>query len=153
RIINNNTVNEFRFGTVQRKFSRPPVSEIVGPVISITGVATLGSNDSANQQYKETQFQFIDNLSYRAVRHQFKVGADAARIDVLSGDRLSMTFQVSNLQQYLNALAGTIDPATGRPTNFTQLTQDFGDNTAQHRTDSYNFFVQDDVQIARGLSV
>src|SRR5262249_43867832 len=35
RIINNNTVNEFRFGTVQRKFSRPPVSEIVGPVISI----------------------------------------------------------------------------------------------------------------------
>src|SRR5262245_23982849 len=55
-IVNNETVNEFRFGSVQRKFTRPPVSGVVGPVISITGVATLGSNDAADQQYRETQF-------------------------------------------------------------------------------------------------
>src|SRR5262245_26450973 len=116
-ILSNATVNEFRFGSVQRKFSRPPVSGQVVPVISISGVATLGSNDAANQQYTETQFQFIDNLSHRAGRHGFKFGTDIATIDVLSIDRLATTFSFSNLQQYLNTLAGVVDPATGRPTN------------------------------------
>jgi len=152
-ILSGMTVNEFRFGGLQRKFSRPPVSGTVGPVTTITGVATIGSNDSANQKYTETQFQFIDNLSHRIDRHEFKMGTDIATIGVDSGDRLALTFQFANLQQYLNTLAGVIDPATGRPANFTQLTQEFGDNTAHHRTNSYNFFVQDDFRMSHDLTL
>lgn len=135
-ILGANAVNEARFGFLRREFTRPPVSGVVSPVISITGVATLGSNDSANQYYEERQFNFIEAFSYRLGKHQFKLGADIAAIRVTSQDRLSQTFQFANLQQYLNALAGT--------GNYNQLTQDFGDNTAQHTTGSYNFYVQDD---------
>jgi len=146
-IISPTTVNEFRFGALQREFTRPPVSGVVGPVINISGVATLGSNTSANQYYRERQFDFIETLNRRSGRHSYKIGFDIATIEVISADRLSLTYTFANLSQYLNTLAGVINPATGRAYNYTQLTQDFGNNTAQHRTNSFNFYAQDDFQI------
>src|SRR5262249_4666759 len=97
-------VNEFRFGVLRREFTRPPVSGVVGPVISISGVATIGSNTSANQYYNERQFNFIDNISYRLGRHEFKVGVDIDTIHVISSDRLNLTYTFANLAQYLNAV-------------------------------------------------
>ena len=140
-ILSPNTVNEFRFGALQREFTRPPVSGVVSPVVSISGVATLGSNDSANQYYRERQFDFIETLNHRWGRHAFKAGFDIATIQVISSDRLSQTYTFANLNQYLNTLAGV--PGF----NYTQLTQDFGNNAATHRTNSYNFYAQDDFQI------
>ena len=138
-VLGPHVVNEVRFGFLRREFTRPPVSGVVSPVISITGVATLGSNDAANQYYNERQFNFIENISVRHGRHQLKAGVDVGSIRVISADRLSQTFQFANLAQYLSALKGTA--------NYTQLTQDFGDNTATHTTNSYNFFAQDDFQV------
>ena len=146
-ILSPNTVNEFRFGALQREFTRPPVSGVVSPVISISGVATLGSNDSANQYYRERQFDFVETLNRRAGKHSYKFGFDIATIQLISSDRLSQTYTFANLSQYLNTLGGVTNPATNRPFNYTQLTQDFGNNVAQHRTNSYNFYAQDDYQI------
>ena len=144
-ILSPATVNEARIGFLRREFTRPPSSGVVSPVISISGVATLGSNDSANQYYNERQFDFIDSLSHRRGRHEFKIGFDIATIRVISSDRLSETFTFANLAQYLNAVQGKA--------NYTQLTQDFGNNVANHTTNSYNFFVQDDFHVAPNLTV
>lgn len=148
-VLNSRAVNEFRSGFLRREFTRPPVSGVVGPVVSISGVATLGSNTSANQYYREAQFNFVDSFNYRFGRHEFKLGVDAATIGVTSGDRLTQTFTFANLQQYLNTVNG-VSQASGL---YNILTQDFGDNTAQHRTNHYNFFAQDDFRLLRNLSV
>jgi hypothetical protein len=144
-VISPKLVNEARFGFLRREFTRPPVSGAVGPVISISGVATLGSNTAANQYYNERQFNFIDTLSYRKGRHELKFGLDIDTIQVISGDRLMQTFTFANLQQYLNALKGTA--------NYTQLTQEFGDNTASHTTNAFNFFAQDDFHLHSKLTL
>ncbi len=152
-VLSPNAVNEFRFGDLWREFFRPPVSGQLGPVVQITGVANLFSNAAANQRYLEHQNQFIDNLSLRRGAHSIKLGADIATIRVEQFDRLALTFQFANLQQYLNTVNRVVNPATGRPFLYEQLTQQFGDNTAGHRTQFYNFFAQDEWRVRRDLTL
>jgi len=153
-ILSPSVVNEFRFGDLFRRFWRPPVSGVVGPVTNITGVATLGSNPSAGQYYLEHQNQFVNNLSWRLRRHNAKAGADIARIYVRQIDRLAQTFTFANLASYLAAISGTPNPANGRPgTQYVTLSQQFGDNSATHATGSVNVFLQDDWAITRNLTL
>jgi hypothetical protein len=58
---------------------------------------------------------------------------------------LNLTYTFANLAQYLNALKGAA--------NYTQLTQEFGDNTASHTTNSFNFFAQDDFHLTPKLTL
>jgi hypothetical protein len=153
RIISPDTLNEFRFGSLEREFHRPPVSGVVGPTISISGVATLGTDSSANQYYLEHQFNFIDALSKRWQQHQFKFGFDIATIHVISKDRLTQTFSFSNLTNYLNTVNHIVNPATGTTNWYTQLVQAFGNNVADHTTNSYNYYAQDAYQVTPRLTL
>jgi Carboxypeptidase regulatory-like domain/TonB dependent receptor len=147
-ILSPNTVNEFRFGSLEREFFRPPVSGVLAPVISISGVAQLGSDTSANQYYLEHQYDFVEALSRRWNRHQFKAGFDIATIHVIQKDRLLTQFSFPNLAAYLNTVNHVTNPVTGQPYNaYSQLTQTFGNNTADHSTNHFNFYAQDDFQI------
>ncbi len=152
-ILSPDTINELRFGLLRREFTRPPVSGVIGPVISISGVATLDSNTSAGQYYDELQYNFIDNFSRRWGRHQLKFGTDIDTIHVTSLDRLLVQYTFASLSQYLNTVNKVTNPATGRPFNYTQLTQDFGTNTAAHRTTPINFFAQDDFHLSPNLTL
>jgi outer membrane receptor protein involved in Fe transport len=152
-ILSPQTVNEFRFGSLQREFFRPPVSGKLGPTITISGVATLGTDSSANQYYFEHQYDFIDGLSHRVGRHQLKFGFDIGTIHVISQDRLAQTFTFSNLTNYLNAINGVSNPASGTTNWYTQLVQAFGNNRADHRTNSYNFYAQDTFQATPKLTL
>jgi hypothetical protein len=139
------TVNEFRFGDEYRSFLRPPRSKTFGPSILISGVANLGTGTSANQEYVEHQSQFMDNLSHNIGAHNFKFGTDISTIRVFQGDRLTQTFQFANLAQYLGTLAGT--------STYTLLTQSFGNNTSNKRTNSYNFFALDDWRVWQNFTL
>jgi outer membrane receptor protein involved in Fe transport len=145
-IFSPSTVNEFRFGSLEREFYRPPVSGTLGPTVSISGVATLGTDSSAGQYYLEHQFNSIDALSRRSGRHEFKFGFDIGTIHVISKDRLTQTFTFSNLTNYLNTVNEVVNPAAGTTNWYTQLSQAFGNNVADHRTNSYNFYAQDTFQ-------
>lgn len=152
-IINPETINEFRFGSLQREFFRPPVSGVLGPTISISGVATLGTDSSADQYYLEHQYDFNDALSRRWGRHQFKFGIDMGTIHVISKDRLTETFTFSNLQNYLNTINHVVNPATGTTNWYTQLVQAFGNNTADHRTNFFDFYAQDTFQVSPSFTL
>mgnify|MGYP000887921434 CR=1 FL=1 len=159
-VITPRAVNELRFGDELRDFFRPPVSGTPdGPSVTISGVANLGTGTSANQYYLEHQDQVINNLSYNAGRHNFKFGADISTVHIMQADRLALTFAfnglagVTPLTQYLNTINHVVDPATGKPFTYSQLTQTFGNNTADHRTQSYNFFAQDDIRITSNFTL
>lgn len=152
-VISSSTVNEFRLGSLQREFYRPPVGGKLTPNIAISGVATLGTDTSAQQYYLEHQYDFIDGLSYRWREHQFKAGFDIATIHVISQDRLTQNFTFSNLTNYLNTINGVVNPATGTTNWYTQLVQAFGNNKADHNTQSYNFYSQDSYQVNRKLTL
>jgi hypothetical protein len=152
-ILSPETVNELRLGSLEREFFRPPVSGTLGPTISISGVATLGTDSSADQYYLEHQFDFIDGLSHRVGQHQFKFGFDIATIHVISQDRLTETFTFSNLTNYLNTVNHVINPASGTTNWYTQVVQAFGNNTADHRTNFYNFYAQDTFQLTPQLTL
>jgi hypothetical protein len=152
-ILSPDTVNEFRFGSLEREFYRPPVSGMLGPTVSISGVATLGTDSSAGQYYLEHQFNLVDALSRRSGRHQFKFGFDIGTIHVISKDRLTETFTFSNLANYLNTVNHLVNPATGTTNWYTQLVQAFGNNVADHTTNSYNFYAQDTFQITPKLTL
>jgi len=137
--------NDVRFGFLRRIFDRPAVSGVVGPLIVISGVAQLGSNSSANQHYEEDQFNFIENFSYTMGKHQLKFGADVDTIHVQSIDRLTLQFTFSGLTQYLNTLNGV----SGY--NYATLTEQFGDNTATHRTTPLNLYAEDHFQVSPKL--
>src|SRR5215471_4821626 len=150
-ILTPELINEFRFGSLEREFFRPPVSGLLGPTISISGVATLGTDSSADQYYLEHQYNFIDALSKRWQQHQFKFGFDIATIHVISKDRLTQTFSFSNLTNYLNTVNHIVNPATGTTNWYTQLVQAFGHNVADHTTNSYNYYAQDAYQVTPRL--
>lgn len=152
-IISPEMVNEFRFGSLEREFYRPPISGTLGPTISISSVATLGTDSSAGQYYLEHQYNFVDGLSRRWGRHQFKFGFDIGTIHVISKDRLAQTFTFSNLANYLNTVNHVVNPATGTTNWYTQLVQAFGNNVADHTTNSYNFYAQDTFQITPKLAL
>jgi hypothetical protein len=152
-IISPTTVNEFRFGSLEREFFRPPVSGTLSPSVSISGVATLGTDPSANQYYLEHQYDLLDALSHRIGPHQLKLGFDIATIHVISNDRLTQTFTFSNLTNYLNTVNHVTNPATGTTNWYTQLVQAFGNNVAVHTTNSYNFYAQDTFQATPKLTL
>ena len=60
---------------------------------------------------------------------------------------------VTPLNQYLNAVNGVIDPATGRPFTYTQLQQELGDPTLAMRFHYLNVFAQDEIRIRPDLTL
>ncbi len=153
RILSSRALNELRFGYLRRIFDRPPVSGTLGPTITISNVANLNSNTSAGQHYEEDQYNGIDDFSYELGPHQLRFGADIDSIHVVSIDRLAFQYTFATLAQYLGTLEGATNPATGKPYNYTQLTEAFGNNTAEHRTTPINFYAQDHFQVTPALSL
>jgi hypothetical protein len=147
-------LNELRYGDSFRRFVRPPVSGVIGPVANITGVATLLSNTSAGQYYLERQNQIVDNVTLRTSSHAVKAGVDLARIHVRQFDRLALTYTFATISDYLAASRGERNPANGRPsTQYVNLVQQFGDNSASHTSWSLNFFLQDDWRMSRNFTL
>ncbi len=152
-IVSSKALNELRAGFLRRIFDRPPVSGVIGPTISISGVATLNSNTSAGQRYEEDQYNAIDDFTYSLGPHELRFGTDIDTINVLSEDRLAFQYSFSSLALYLNTVNGVINPVTKTPYNYTTFTEAFGNNIANHRTTPINFYAQDHWRVNDRLSL
>lgn len=160
-------LNELRVGFNRRAEERAPYGQGTadGAQINITGVANFGVNPLAGSRSVEASLQVIDNLSWTVGRHTLKTGIDyqTTSFDVTSAQTRLFTFTglsanafrgaVTPLDQYLFAVAGTIDPSTGRPYTFTQLQQDLGDPTVLQRYHYVNAFVQDEIRVTPDVTL
>jgi hypothetical protein len=162
-----NLLNEFRFG-INRRYELREQQNNPRPTdafINITGVANIGNNLGANNSSIETSTQLVDNLTWTKGRHTLKAGLDFQNTSFNQVRGFNRTFvfgglaasgtrpAVTPLQQYLNTVAGAIDPATGRPYTYTQLQQDLGDPSLAKSFQFWNWFVQDEWRIARRLTL
>jgi hypothetical protein len=119
--------------------------------ITVTGFSPLGDEFNNPQQSTTNTVQAIDTMTYTRGGHLVKFGADLqftrqdAFRDVQSRGLLTFSSFPANFTG--NALA---DLLLGLPlvTGGARL-----DNAQQLRTESYNFFVQDSIQIGANLTV
>lgn len=154
-------LNELRFGVNRRAETRNTYvpGEPNGAHINITGVANFGVNPLAGSASVETSTQMIDNLTWTAGRHTVKTGIDYQTTGFQITNALNRVFTfgglsaaagrpaVSPLNQYLLAVAGEIDPATGRRYTYTQLQQQLGEGAVDLRYHFVNLFVQDEFRV------
>lgn len=75
-ILSSTLLNEARFQFARRNHDLQSFDTNNGPTVEILGVATVGRQRFLPQPRVETQFQFIDTLSWFAGSHSFKMGAD-----------------------------------------------------------------------------
>jgi hypothetical protein len=160
-------LNELRSGFNRRGELRKPYVEgaASGANVNITGVANFGVNPLSGSTGLEQSFQVIDNLTWTSGRHSLKTGLDyqTTSFDVTSALARVFTFSglaasngraaVTPLAQYLNTVAGAVDPATGRTFTYTQLQQELGDPTLSMRVHYINAFVQDEIRLRPDLTL
>lgn len=165
--VGSSLLNELRVGFNRRSEERAPygTGTANGAHVNITGVANFGVNPLAGSASVEASLQVIDNVTWTRGRHSLKAGVDyqTTGFDVTSALARVFTFSglaanaarpaVTPLNQYLNATAGAIDPATGRQFTYTQLQQELGDPTVALRFHYLNLFAQDEIRLRSNLTV
>lgn len=107
------------------------------PQIKVSGFATLGANTSVPRGRVDTNWQFFDNVSYSAGRHDWKFGWEFRRTFVDgffdNGYRGSLSF--NNLDDFI---AGT--PDGGRQAQGNSSRQTFQNNNSFYLEDSFRIF-------------
>ncbi|MEK7409115.1 MAG: TonB-dependent receptor [Acidobacteriota bacterium] len=160
-------INEFRFQLADRFSRRRPVVEPgpqTLPRTVVSGVATFGypSGLTAN---REKILEWSDNLTHQAGEHQIKGGFNVVHSPLNAEDEFIPTFTfggltaaggrgpVTALQQYQWAREARIDPATGRPFTYTQLSTSFGERVLRLHQVYYGLYFQDQWRLRRGLTL
>jgi len=165
--ISPTTVNEFR-SQLSDRFTRrrpvvPPGPDTL-PYTTVSGVAAFGypSGLSAN---REKIVEWSDNLTQQVSKHQIKAGFNVVFSPLTFEDQLMASFSfgglaasgsrpaVTALDQYLGARQGLIDPATGRPFTYTQLSINFGERVLRYHQLYYGAYLQDQWRATRNLTL
>jgi Carboxypeptidase regulatory-like domain len=167
-ILSSNLLNELRFGTIQRDTGDFPVvnSSPAGSVlINISSVANIGFSPLTTTTTTERSTSVLDNLTWTRGRHTMKFGAefDHELFDNISATAPTFSFSglaaqngqpaVSSLNQYLDTVAGTINPATGQPYTYTFLTTYSGNPEVRLAFNFLNLFAQDEIRVTPNFSV
>ena len=136
-----NTVNETRV-QMARGDLQAYSTDLVGPQVTITGVATFGTFGSSPTRRQNTLFQMVNNLSHRAGSHALRAGVDFLynddRITFLRSFRGAYTF--SNLA---NFLTGT----------YAGYAQTFGNPVVEQTNPNLGAYVQDEWRAASRLTI
>jgi hypothetical protein len=167
-VLSNNLLNELRFGVIQRDTGDFPVvnSSPAGSVlINISSVANIGFSPLTTTTTTERSSSVLDNLTWTRGRNTWKFGTefDHELFANLSGTAPTFSFSglpvqngrpaVSSLNQYLDTVAGTIDPATGQPYTYTYLTSYSGNPQVRIAFNFLNLFAQDEIRVTPNLSI
>ena len=167
-IVTTSLRNELRSGFSRRSQLREPENNPAANAafVDITGVANFGGNPLSVTSSVESSAQVVDNVSYTHGIHFIKSGFDyqTTSFDNMAALTRQFVFQglaavngargaVSALDQYLLTRAGQIDPATGKPYNYTQLRQSFGERETARRFHFLNAFVEDEMRLSSNVTL
>lgn len=139
--LSSNTVNETRL-QVARGDLQAYSTDLIGPQVTISGVATFGTFSSSPTRRENTMFQIVNNLSQRAGSHALRAGADFLynddTITFLRAFRGSYTFS-----SMANFLAG----------NYNGFAQTFGDPVVNQSNPNLGFYAQDEWRASSRLTL
>jgi outer membrane receptor protein involved in Fe transport len=139
--LSRNTVNETRVQVAIGDLEAYS-TDVIGPQVTISGVATFGTFSSSPTRRQNTLFQVVNNLSHHAGNHALRGGVDFTynddTITFLRSFRGSYTF--SSLANFL----------TG---NYSGFSQTFGNPVLNQRNPNVGLYVQDEWRAASGLTL
>jgi outer membrane receptor protein involved in Fe transport len=136
-----NTVNETRMQISQGGLEAYP-TDLIGPQVTITGVATFGTFGSSPTRRQNTMFQAVNNLSHRAGAHALRAGVDLVYNDdtiaFLRSFRGAYTFAT-----LANFLAG----------NYNGYAQTFGNPVVSQTNPNVGIYAQDEWRAGSRLTL
>jgi outer membrane receptor protein involved in Fe transport len=136
-----NTVNETRMQISQGDLEAYP-TDLIGPQVTITGVATFGTFGSSPTRRQNTMFQAVNNLSHHAGAHALRAGVDVVynddTITFLRSFRGAYTFS-----SLANFLAG----------NYNGYAQTFGNPVVSQTNPNVGIYAQDEWRAGSRLTV
>jgi len=135
------TVNETRAQFSYGDLHAPP-TDLIGPAVNITSVATFGTLSSSPTRRVNRMVQIADNLSHQAGAHALRAG-----VDVLFNDT-TITFPRSYRGNYsfsslANFLSGT----------YSGFTQTFGDPRVSQTNPNIGLYAQDEWRVRPGVTL
>jgi len=145
-ILSPKTLNEFRFGEVQRDqlYANEVAANPSDVFINISGIANIGNSALAGSENFEQDYQVIDNVTHSIGTHTLKAGVDIETTSYFVRSAQAPVYTFQNLAQYQKAVAGT-GP-------YFQLSLALGNPILQQRYFFYNGFVQDEFRVSPKLT-
>ena len=137
------TVLETRGQFTHSDLQAPP-SDLIGPAVSISGVATFGRLSSSPTGRVNKLYEIVNNLSHQAGAHALRVGANFLFNDTRIAFPRSINGSYS-FSSLANFLAGTY--------NNSGFTQTFGDTEVSQTNPNLGFYVQDEWKVKPNLTV
>jgi hypothetical protein len=136
-------VNETRGQFTNSNLKAPP-SDLLGPAVSISGVASFGTLSGSPTARLNRMGEVVDNLSYQAGAHAIRVG-----VDLLYNDD-TITYPRSFRGSYAfsslaNFLAGVY--------NSSGFTQTFANSTVAQTNPNVGFYAQDEWKVSQRLTL
>ena len=139
--ISSKTVNETRFQFAYGDLKAPP-TDLIGPAVSISGVASLGTASGSPTRRLNKMYQLVNNLSHQAGAHALRAGVDF----VFNDD--TITYPRSFRGSYsFSTLANFL---TG---NYSGFTQTFGDPVVSQTNPNVGLYAQDEWRIGSNLTL
>lgn len=135
------SVNEFRFQATRSRLSAPG-NDLLGPAVSISGVASFGASTSSPTARDITLLEFADNFSIQKGSHLLKAGVDGLynRVNIVFPATLYGTYSFSSMA---NFLAG----------NYSTFGQAFGKTGWFQTNPNLGWFIQDEWKPRRDLTI
>jgi Carboxypeptidase regulatory-like domain/TonB dependent receptor len=141
--LSTRTVNETR---AQFAYSdlRAPSTDMVGPTVSIAGIATFGTFSSSPTVRVNKMYQVVDNLSHQRGAHALRVGVDFLYNDdtINNPGSLRGSYAFSSLA---NFLSGTY--------NNSGYSQTFGPTSATQKNPNMGVYGQDEWRVGPSLTL
>jgi hypothetical protein len=130
--ISSRLANEVRFQFTRSRLAAPP-NDLVGPAISIAGVANLGASTSSPTGRDIDLYEMVDNVTVERGAHSIKFGADFLY------NRINITFPGATQGAYtFSSLANF------RAGRYAQFQQAFGEPSQFQSNPNFGVFVQDE---------
>ncbi len=141
--ISSRMVNETRGQFTNSNLKAPP-SDLLGPAVSISGVASFGTLSGSPTARLNRMGEVVDNLSYQAGAHAIRVGVDFLyNDDTITYPR---SFRGSySFSSLANFLAGVY--------NSSGFTQTFANSTVAQTNPNVGFYAQDEWKVSQRLTL
>jgi len=134
------TMNEARLQFTRSRL-HAPVNDLIGPAVTIAGIANFGTAISSPTERDLTMIEGVENVSLQHDSHSTKVGVDFLlnRLNIVFPGAIQGSYNFTSLN---NFLAG----------NYSTYQQAFGKQSQFQSNPNVGFFVQDEWQAQSNLT-